>query len=307
MLNKVSDKKIVIVDSKNVLYRMHFSHRTLATKDGISTGAMFGFWNEILRIQKKWPGACIVFCWDGMGRGWRHEVHAGYKGNRIASPDTQLVQEQEAPMRKILEAMGFWSLWVKGVEADDLIGILTGVWDGEHEVRVYSGDKDMFQLVGNTVTVWQKWMLPPLNQLDVFKIMGVLPRDVTEVRAMVGDPADNLKGLFKVGPKKAVQLWKAGVRASRTWEKQSPAAKVAAAKWQGDWSRLNMEYSLVKIPRLVDQLREGKEDVAKMVQKIAKHPERLDMELASEEWVRFLGRYEFKDLWKDRNAVWLIP
>jgi 5'-3' exonuclease len=306
-------KKVILLDSKNVLYRMHFSHMALQTRDGFPTGAMFGFWKEILRLAKTWPGASMVFCWDGRGKTWRHKLgNTGYKANRKQTVETENVHKQEEVLKPLLEAMGFWTPEVEGVEGDDLLGVISGGWKGEKEIRVYSGDKDMFQLVGKGVTVWQSWKEKPMGVQEVKSRMGMEPRNLTEIRAMAGDSADNLRGLWKVGIKNAVKLYHLGVRPSQTWKEMVPEAQEATTKWKKDWPRVQREYQLALIPRSPEApcwTEEQKEKLEKLVQDISTSPERRERSRQERRgaWLEFLGRYELADLWARKERVWKIP
>lgn len=255
----------------------------------------------------------MVFCWDGRGKTWRHKLgNTGYKANRKKTTETEIVHKQEAVLKALLEVMGFWTPEVEGVEGDDLLGVLSGGWRGEKEIRVYSGDKDMFQLVGKGVTVWQSWKENPMGVQEVMNRMGMEPRNLTEIRAMAGDSADNLKGLRKVGLKTAVKLYHLGVRPSQTWEEMLPEAQVAALKWKQDWPRIWKEYQLALIPRSPTAPcweEKQKKELTELVQDIEGSPERRerDRQTRRSAWLEFLGKYEFADLWPRKELVWKIP
>jgi len=319
-------KKVILFDSKYLLYRQHFAHKALQAGT-FPTGGMFGFWNEVLRMQENWPGWSMVFCWDGQGPGWRDEKKklTGYKENREQTEDTRKVHQQEQVLKKLLHEMGFWTPQVAGIEGDDLIAVLSGSWpgvDSRRDLLIYSGDQDMYQLVSEGIRVLsprkikQKGNEPPadlvLDERMVVSVMGVMPDQVSELRAMAGDPADNLKGLPGIGPKRAFDLYAMGVRPSLEWHQMNWSAQQQIADLKAEWPRVRQEYRLVKLPRVPDWEgftveQQGK--LEELVNSISAAPERRkrDKDERQRAWLTFLGRYEMKELFEVRNRVWLVP
>jgi 5'-3' exonuclease len=326
-------KKVILIDCKHLLYRSHFAHAGLSAKAGgperdkmFPTGGMFGFWREVLKLKDCWEGASMVFCWDGVGPSWRAweergEKPSGYKANRVVTPDIIKVHQQEAVLKKLLDRLGFWTPQVNGIEADDLIGVLSGSWVGEKQIRIYSGDRDMYQLVGEDVCVWNPKFSRDINgdvTIDLIvaegvrKRFGVLPEYVTEIRAMAGDSADNLKGLPGIGPKKALALFAMGIRPSKPWVQQSPLAQQALIKFREEWPRIQKEHWLAKIPREPGDRcfkKEQSDELKQLVTEISASPGRRTRNNKEKQahWMDFLGRYQMNELFTDRNKIWGIP
>ena len=316
-------KKVILFDAKYLLYRQHFAHKALSAGT-FPTGGMFGFWKEVYRMQELWPGWSMVFCWDGQGPTWRDgkKKLTGYKENREITPDTILVQKQEPVLRSILSQMGFWVPKIDGVEGDDVISVLSGSWKGEKEILIYSGDQDMYQLVGPGVQVFSPRKIkqgknePPadliLNEKIVEKVMGVVPSQVSELRAMAGDPADNLKGLPGIGPKKAFDLYSMGARPSKAFTALPYPVQMVLGMMRKDWERVRQEYEMVQLPRTPKYLGytpDQQEQLEQTVLDISTAPERQRRNKDEREraWLVYLGRYEMKELFEERNRVWRVP
>src|SRR5580765_1580004 len=138
--------EVILIDGKMVAYRAHFSHMALKNADGEPTGLLHGFFYELLSINKKMPEARMIICWDGKGKTWRHTTYPKYKAQRPYNPEWKRMNAQIVELLPILKKLGFHVYEVDGVEADDIIGILATQLNG-HDIRIYSGDRDMYQLV----------------------------------------------------------------------------------------------------------------------------------------------------------------
>lgn len=310
--------KIVLIDAKYLLYVQHWSHKDLFC-DGFPTGAMYGFFQEMLRLNELWPGAHQIFCWDGQGPSWKKEAGAGYKENRTVNPDVTLVMKQEKVMQKLLLDLGFMSICVPGVEADDLIGILSNgkLWpDHLEEIRIYSGDEDMYQLVGGKTYVWKKFRkrktqveLEVVDSHRVEQEYGVPPKHVCQIRAMAGDSSDNLKGLPGIGPVKALNLFACGVKPDTGWHNLAPAVRQSVSQFSEHWDRINKEFRIITIPREVDgsNFDEATRYKLSMVVKYAvEFPHRRFSSGAQQAWMKFIGTYNMKDLFEVRHLLWNI-
>jgi 5'-3' exonuclease len=309
---------VVLIDAKYLLYVQHWAHAQLTTQGRFPTGGIYGFLKEMLRMHEAWP-AHQVFCWDGQGPSWKKEGGTGYKANRQITPDVAKVQAQAQVLQKLLLAMGFHSPCIPGVEGDDLIGLLAYLpWDDKpFEIRIYSGDKDMYQLVSRNVKVWKKFYKrggaqPKLEVIDAVRVkqeMGVAPDRVSDLRAMIGDPSDNLKGLPGIGPKKALALLMDGIKPWVRWQDLNSHKQIQLAEFKEDWPRLNQEHRIIQIPtslKASNWPEEKQMEIAKVMNEILASPERKKVESSSETWLSFLGRYELKELWEERNRIWEI-
>jgi len=313
-------KRVILFDAKYLLYRQHFAHVSLVDEDGFPTGGMFGFWKEVLRMQAQWHQYSMVFCWDNRRVDKREQAKTGYKANRETTEETIRVHKQEAILKPLLTDMGFWSCEVQGLEADDLIAVLVRNWPGQKDLVIYSGDRDLHQLVGDGVRVlWPRktkrrdGARPDdllLTPREVWKEFGVTPESVPELRAMAGDMGDNLKGLPGIGLKKALDLFRAGARPSRPWEEQPFPVRQILYDLSPEWLRIRQEYQIMKLAGQGEFLKftsEQQDKLKKLINVVSAAPERRKPEGKHTAWLDFIGRYAMEELFKVRNRVWLIP
>lgn len=305
---------VILIDVKNQAYRQHYSHLALATREGEPTGVLHGVLWEVFRISKTLPEAAFVFCWDGKSPTWRHILRPDYKANRkkdeTALKEWNRLGKQLKPLEQLLVTLGFHSINVDGVEADDVIGIMTeALFKAGKDVIIYSGDKDMYQLVRKGVKVWPGWKTNFVDELGVEKVFGVRPKDVPELRAMIGDASDNLKGLPRIGPKKALTLLASGLRPSQTDYRGCGALGL---KYKNEWDRVHQEWLMGKIvtdPKASVWTKSQSEKLTDFARQVAICPYReprhsYDMQKM---FYRFLGRWELKELFEVRSEFWEIP
>lgn len=204
-------KKILLVDGSNLAFRMFFAlERTgLTAPDGRPSWAIFGFLKAIFEVIIKEKPTVLVACFDSQGGSFRTEKADFYKANRPTEmpPDLRI---QWPEIQRGLKLMGFQILAQPGVEADDLIGTLAvKAQNANWQVDILSGDKDVFQLVNNSVSV-----LYPVNSGGTTKMgfkevkakMGVRPDQVVDFKALCGDSSDNIPGVLGIGEKSASGL-----------------------------------------------------------------------------------------------------
>jgi DNA polymerase-1 len=302
-------KQIVLIDGKYLAYKMHFSHLNLHTSDRKPTGLLHGFLSELLNINRRWPESRIIICWDGKGKTWRHEAFPAYKGNRTSNPEWERMGPQVDLLLPLLRKLGFWTLELDGVEADDMIGMVAKLFSRHGDsVRIYSKDRDMFQLVDKNISIWPDLKLAPLKKKDVENWLGAPFDALLEIRAMAGDPGDNLKGLPGVGLKTAVKMWREGFRVS--------TMKVSHVEFCGKFKqhllRVRKEYRLARIvTSKYDEVwsEELKDELIPLLHNVAVRPERnvAKAEMHRGEVYKFLGRYELNEMLSSRHKLFQLP
>jgi DNA polymerase-1 len=206
-------KQLYLIDGHALIYRAYYAliRTPLTSAKGIPTGAVFGFANYLLRLIESYNCPYWAIALDSDKPTFRHEMYAQYKANREEMPDD--LKTQIPLVRDLIDAMNI--PWVKqdGVEADDLIAVLThrAVEQG-FEVYIVSKDKDLMQLVGPRVR-----MLAPetggalisMGPDEVKAKMGVGPEGIVDFLSLVGDASDNIPGIPGVGPKTALKILEA--------------------------------------------------------------------------------------------------
>ncbi|MGH8251180.1 MAG: 5'-3' exonuclease, partial [Steroidobacteraceae bacterium] len=196
--------RLWLVDGSSYLYRAFFALPPLSTSKGVPTGAVLGVLNMLNRLVKEECPELIAVVMDAPGRTFRDELFEEYKAHRPPMPDE--LRSQIEPLVEAIPALGLPLLRIEGVEADDVIGTLTerALKEGL-EVVISTGDKDMAQLVSDRVTLVNTMFDTRLDRAGVKAKFDVLPDQIVDYLALVGDSADNIPGVPKVGPKTAAK------------------------------------------------------------------------------------------------------
>ncbi len=201
---------LLLIDGNSLAYRaFHALPDTIATDEGFPTNALYGLAAMMMKMLADERPARVVVAWDPKGKTFRHEREPTYKANRSATPD--LLREQQAHFRPLMEAFGFVNTEVTGFEADDVLGTLARRAEAAGiPVVILTGDRDAFQLVSEGVSVMatgrgvtDTTLYTPAAVIERY---GIGPELMTDFRGMVGDPSDNLPGVPGIGEKGASQL-----------------------------------------------------------------------------------------------------
>lgn len=196
---------IILVDGSSYLYRAFHAMPGLNNSEGQPTGAIYGVINMTRSLLKQYQPDYIAMVFDAKGKTFRDDIYPEYKANRPPMPDE--MRSQVPYIYEIVEAMGLPLLVIEGVEADDVIGTLAAQAEEKAvDVLISTGDKDMAQLVNDRVTLVNT-MDNRVTDVDGVKTrFGVKADQFIDYLALVGDSADNIPGVPKVGPKTAVKL-----------------------------------------------------------------------------------------------------
>ncbi len=200
-------KPLVLVDASSYLYRAFYAMPPLTNSQGLPTGAVYGVVNMIRKLLTEHDPEHIALIFDAKGRTFRDDLYAQYKAHRPRMPDDLSVQT--APLHAIIHAMGLPLLAIEGVEADDVIGTLScQATELGMRVLIYTGDKDLAQLVNAQVTLINTMNNSVLDPQGVTEKFGVGAERIVDYLALVGDSVDNIPGVPKVGPTTAVKWLK---------------------------------------------------------------------------------------------------
>lgn len=199
--------KLLLIDGNSIMNRAFYGIRTLTSPKGVPTNALTGFMNIYLKLLKEEQPDRICAAFDLKAPTFRHKLYAEYKGTRHAMPDE--LAAQMPLIKDILRAMGVAIAEKEGYEADDIIGTLSrAAYEQGAECIIMTGDRDSFQLVNDKVTV----RLASTKE-DVYytpekinEVYGVSPREMLEVKALMGDSSDNIPGVAGIGEKTALGL-----------------------------------------------------------------------------------------------------
>ncbi|MFM1885925.1 MAG: hypothetical protein RL026_1082 [Pseudomonadota bacterium] len=195
---------LILVDGSSYLYRAFHALPPLTNSRGEPTGAVFGVLSMLQRFAREQAGARVVVVFDAPGRTFRDDLFAEYKSHRPPMPDDLRAQVQ--PLLDAVQALGLPLLRIEGVEADDVIGTLARrAAEAGEDVLISTGDKDMAQLVDARITLVNTMTNSRLDRDGVKAKFDVWPEQIIDYLALVGDSADNIPGIDKVGPKTAAK------------------------------------------------------------------------------------------------------
>ena len=205
------NKKLVLIDGHSILNRAFFGLPDLTNSEGVHTNAVYGFLNILFKILEEEQPDYLTVAFDVHAPTFRHKMFEGYKGTR--GPMDDALREQVPLMKEMLTAMGVCIVEKEGYEADDLLGTLA--FSGEREgmeVSVVSGDRDLLQLATKHIKI----RIPKTKKTgteiedyleeDVKARYQVTPKEFIDVKALMGDTADNIPGVPGIGEKTATAL-----------------------------------------------------------------------------------------------------
>ena len=194
----------VLVDGSSYLFRAYYALPDLRNSKGEATGAIRGVISMIKKLEKDFPESLVVVVFDAPGRTFRADLYEDYKANRSSTPDD--LKEQIQPIKDLVVAMGFPLICMEGVEADDVIGTYALLASKAGQTVIIStGDKDMAQLVNQSVTLVNTMTETMMDRNGVIEKFAVPPELIIDYLALMGDTVDNIPGVPKVGPKTAAK------------------------------------------------------------------------------------------------------
>lgn len=198
-------RKVYLVDGSGYIFRAFYAVAPLKTKEGFPTNALYGYTRMLLKLLNEADSQHVVVVFDAGKDTFRTELYSDYKANRKECPE-DLVSQMPF-FREISSALGLTILEKQGFEADDIIGTLVKrLALADIECVVVSGDKDLMQLVGDNISIWDTMRDHHYGPNEVKAKMGVGPERIVDLLGIMGDSSDNIPGLKGAGPKTAVQL-----------------------------------------------------------------------------------------------------
>ena len=192
---------LILIDGTSYIYRAFHALPPLTTSTGKPTGATRGFAAMLRKLIEKYPGVPMVMVFDAKGPNFRNDYYQAYKANRPPMPNELRVQIED--IKKLSRLFNFTVKEESGVEADDVIATLAKQFKRDKKILISSPDKDLTQLVEENVIQHNSMSNEFFNNGYVKEKFGVEPKLVAELLALVGDKADNIPGITKVGNKTA--------------------------------------------------------------------------------------------------------
>ncbi len=196
---------ILLIDGMYLAFSSFYAYGNMKTLKGEPTGALYGFISRVESLIKELNPKSIVVAFDSEEKTFRHELYPEYKAKRAAPPEDLL--EQLPYIKEYLEIRGITSLEVPGIEADDIIARITeGQREKGTEVLIFTADKDLFQLVKNSVYIYHPRLKEKLDGQGIKEHFGVFPHQIVDYLTLVGDSSDNIPGVPGIGDKTARKL-----------------------------------------------------------------------------------------------------
>ncbi|HVU17447.1 MAG TPA: 5'-3' exonuclease H3TH domain-containing protein [Candidatus Didemnitutus sp.] len=265
--------KWLLVDGFNMAFRAFHGMPELTRADGFPTGALHGWVKTLWRLQDQFsPDGMLVF-FDLGGAQDRLAIHPEYKANRKETPEA--LERQIPVLKDITRAMGLVGIELDGVESDDLLASQARLLaNAGHEVLIVSADKDFAQCVDDRIKI----LLPPptanpklgwrlLDAGGVMEKFGVVPTQIAEYLALIGDTSDNIPGVDGVGPKTAAK-WFAEFRTleaiiANAGQLKPERFRTAVADKAADLRR-NLQLTLLSEKSPLVMIEPGKPDVDRL-------------------------------------------
>ena len=204
-------EKIVLIDGHSILNRAFYGLPDLTNSEGLHTNAVYGFLNILFRTLEEEQPQYLAVAFDVHAPTFRHQMYADYKGTRKPMPSE--LREQVPMLKEVLRAMDIELVEKAGYEADDILGTFAERCEKEGmEVTVVSGDRDILQLASDRImirmpkTVRGKTTIENYHAKEVLERYQVEPKQIIELKALMGDTSDNIPGIPGVGEKTATKL-----------------------------------------------------------------------------------------------------
>lgn len=197
---------LLIIDGNSIACRGAFVKPVLTNSSGRETGGSFRFFSMLDRAMRMVRATHVVVAWDVGGDTFRNGIDETYKGNRETKSDS--LYHQFDDIKEILDAIGIKHVGIGGFEGDDIVGTYATLSKAD-KTFVFSGDKDSFQLINDTTKILYPMTGSDIRTVDreyfMEKYYGIEVEQFVEMKALMGDGGDNVKGVEKCGEKTAAK------------------------------------------------------------------------------------------------------
>ncbi|MBM7553090.1 5'-3' exonuclease [Thalassobacillus pellis] len=245
--------KVMLVDGMALLFRAFYatamSGYYMINSKGMPTNAVYGFVKHLFTATKKYDPSHVICCWDMGSRTFRTEIFPEYKANR-GEPPVELVPQFDL-VKEVVEALDIPNVGLAGFEADDCIGTLSKEYSKHSEVIILTGDQDILQLLKENVTVSllkKGYGNYAEYQMDTFyEEKGITPKQMIDLKALMGDSSDNYPGVKGIGEKTALKLLSTYGSIEGILENLSSLTKGQRTKIESDLDMLHLSRKLAEI------------------------------------------------------------
>ena len=202
----MADKStLYLIDISNFIFRAFYAVRSLTAPDKTPVNAVYGVLTMLIKLIEEKRPEYLLIAQDSKEKSFRAELYQDYKANRSAPPEE--LKPQFAILEEMYDILKIPRLRIPGVEADDILASFAEQFKNKFaKVVIISGDKDLLQLVGGNVSVWDSMKERVYHREEVFEKLGVYPEQVVDYLSIVGDSSDNIPGVKGIGDKGAQKL-----------------------------------------------------------------------------------------------------
>jgi DNA polymerase-1 len=198
-------RHVYLIDGSGYIFRAFHALPPMTRSDGTPVNAVYGFTTMLLKVRDETDADCVAVIFDTARKSFRNEIFADYKAHRPEPPEELI--PQFALIRDATRALNLPAVELNGFEADDLIATYARrAVEAGADVTIVSSDKDLMQLVGDRVTMFDPVKNKRIGPAEVKERFGVGPDKVVDVQALAGDSSDNVPGVPGIGVKTAAEL-----------------------------------------------------------------------------------------------------
>ncbi|MFA9557918.1 5'-3' exonuclease H3TH domain-containing protein [Evansella sp. AB-rgal1] len=245
--------KVMLVDGMALLFRSFYatamSGYFMINSKGIPTNAIHGFVRHLFTAVNTYKPSHVVCCWDMGSTTFRTEMFPEYKANRGEAP-VELIPQFDL-VKDVVEALDIPNVGLAGYEADDCIGTLADHYKQDSEVLILTGDQDILQLIEQNVHVVllkKGYGNYALYKEETFRDeKGISPKQMVDLKALMGDSSDNYPGVKGIGEKTALNLLMKYESIEGILENLSELTKAQRTKIETDLEMLHLSRKLARI------------------------------------------------------------
>lgn len=203
--------KLLVIDGNSIINRAFYGIKLLSTKDGRFTNGIYGFLSILIKLREECQPDAIAVAFDLKEPTFRHKMYSEYKAGRKGMPP-ELAQQMPV-LKELLLLLGIKTIEKPGYEADDILGTLSDACTKQNwDCFIATGDRDSLQLIGDKVTVllastkMGKAVTVHCDPAYVLEKYSVTPKQLIDIKALMGDSSDNIPGVAGIGEKTACAL-----------------------------------------------------------------------------------------------------
>ena len=202
-------KTVMLIDGSSLIFRAFFALPNLSNNDGVMTNGVYGFLTMYRNAFDKYKPDYVLVAFDRSSKTFRNDEYKDYKANRDKTPNE--LSYQFGILKDVLDSMGVKYTDLDGFEADDIVGTYARMAKeaGDRAVLI-TGDRDYLQLVDDDILVYlTKKGVSDTVEYTVEKIeeeYGITPKQLIDVKGLMGDKSDNIPGVDGIGEKRALDF-----------------------------------------------------------------------------------------------------